>query len=39
LGGVRLELDSARERFTNSEQANSLLKREYRSPWVVPADV
>ena len=39
--GVRLgnwlEMDVATERFTNSAEANRLLTREYRAPYVVPA--
>jgi predicted dehydrogenase len=38
-GGQKLEFDPASERFTNSQAANALLKREYRSPWVVPEKV
>ncbi len=30
---ARLEWDSHSERFTNSEQANHLLRYEYRKPW------
>jgi hypothetical protein len=29
----RLQWDSARERFTNSEEANKMLHYEYRKPW------
>lgn len=35
VGNRRLELDAETESFTNSEQANQYLKREYREPWVI----
>jgi len=35
-GGQKLLVDPATETFTNSDAANALLKRDYRSPWVVP---
>jgi len=35
LGGRKLLVDPATETFTNSEEGNALLKREYREPWVV----
>ncbi len=31
--GERLKWDAAAERFTNSERANEMLRREYRKPW------
>jgi len=31
----RLEWDSVKERFTNSEKANELLSYEYRKPWTL----
>ncbi len=34
--GPWLEMDPASERFTNSDQANELLTRDYRKPFVVP---
>ena len=37
--GALLEMDPARERFTNSEAANRLLRREYRYPFIVPEQV
>jgi len=39
LGGQKLLVDSRTETFTNSAEANALLKREYRKPWVVPEEV
>ena len=33
----RLIWDPARERFTNSDEANRLLHYEYRKPWVLPS--
>ena len=39
LGGKKLLLDPKTETFTNSDQGNALLKREYRKPWVVPDSV
>lgn len=38
LGPV-LKMDPATERFTNNAQANALLRREYRKPFVVPEQV
>jgi predicted dehydrogenase len=37
--GPRLAFDSVTERFTASPQANALLTREYRKPFVVPDEV
>ncbi len=37
--GVFLEMDPATERFTNNEQANTMLRREYRKPFEVPENV
>lgn len=34
--GPWLEMDPATERFTNNDQANELLTRDYRQPFVVP---
>lgn len=31
--GEKLKWDGAAERFTNSEQANRMLRRDYRAPW------
>ena len=39
LGGEKLRIDSASERFTNSDAGNALLKRQYRSPFVIPDEV
>lgn len=39
LGGEKLLVDAQTESFTNSIQANQLLKREYRKPWVIPDEV
>jgi len=36
LGGRKLVLDSTTESFINDPDANKMLKREYRPPWVVP---
>lgn len=36
--GPLLELDPAREVFANSGPANALLSREYRPPFIVPAE-
>ena len=38
LGPV-LEIDQATERFTNHDEANELLSRKYRDPWVIPNEV
>lgn len=34
--GMKLHWDGQAERFTNSEEANRLLTREYRAPWRLP---
>ena len=34
-----VQFDPKTERFVNDEEANKLLKREYRSPYVVPDQV
>jgi hypothetical protein len=39
LGGEKLLVDPATETFTNNREANSMLKREYRRPWVIPDQV
>ena len=39
VGGEKLIVDQANERFVDNEKANALLKRRYRDPWVVPAQV
>ena len=39
LGGRKLTVDPATESFTDCPEANAMLKREYRQPWVVPNEV
>lgn len=39
LGGAKLDVDRKSESFTNNDNANKLLRREYREPWVVPEKV
>jgi len=39
VGNRQLEFDPQTETFTNCDQANKYLKREYRKPWVVPEKV
>ncbi|MHC4204343.1 MAG: Gfo/Idh/MocA family protein [Planctomycetota bacterium] len=39
VGNQKLELDPRTERFTNCDEANKYLKREYRKPWIVPENV
>jgi hypothetical protein len=34
-----VQFDPKTERFINDEEANKLLKREYREPYVVPDQV
>jgi len=36
--GRRLAIDSAKERFVNAPEADALLAREYRKPFVVPSE-
>lgn len=38
-GNKQLLFDGDKERFLNSDQANSLLKGNYRSPYIVPENV
>jgi hypothetical protein len=37
--GVPLEMDAKAERFTSSREANQMLTRDYRKPFVVPESV
>ena len=39
VGNQKLEFDPQTHTFTNCEQANKFLKREYRAPWIVPDNV
>ena len=39
LGGRKLIVDAQTETIVDDAQANKLLKREYRAPWVVPEKV
>ncbi|MCA9230566.1 MAG: Gfo/Idh/MocA family oxidoreductase [Planctomycetales bacterium] len=39
LGGQKLTIDPTSEFFTNSDEGNSLLRREYREPWVIRDEV
>ena len=39
VGGQKLAFDAKTERFTNSDEANKLLKRVGRSPWLIPEEV
>jgi len=36
LGGRKLDFDAGTETFVGDSQANAMLRREYRAPWVVP---
>ena len=37
--GRSLEFDPAKEEFVNDEEANKMLSRDYRAPFVVPENV
>ena len=39
LGGQKLVVDPKTESFVGNDEANALLKRDYREPWVVPDQV
>ena len=39
LGHRKLFFDSVTESFTNDDEANGLLKRKYREPYVIPETV
>ena len=39
VGNQKLEFDGQTESFSNCDQANKYLKRQYRQPWVVPDEV
>jgi hypothetical protein len=39
LGGRKLRVDPKTETLIDDAEANRMLKREYRSPWVVPGKV
>jgi predicted dehydrogenase len=39
LGGRRLKFDGETERFIDDKEANDLVKRKYRKPWVIPDEV
>jgi predicted dehydrogenase len=39
VGNLKLEFDPKTETFTNCDQANKYIKREYREPWIVPDNV
>lgn len=34
--GAKLVWDNAREQFVGNDQANAMLRREYRPPWTLP---
>ena len=37
--GRRLHIDPKTEGFNDDDEANALVKRDYRSPWVIPEEV
>ncbi|MBN1852713.1 MAG: Gfo/Idh/MocA family oxidoreductase [Pirellulales bacterium] len=39
LGGAKLQVDSSTESIRNHDEANRMLKRTYRAPWIVPEQV
>jgi predicted dehydrogenase len=39
LGGRKLSVDPASETIVDDAEANALLRREYRPPWVVPDEI
>lgn len=39
VGHRQLQWDGNRERFINDDEANALLRRKHRKPWVIPENV
>jgi len=39
VGNRKLDFDTSKEAFVGSSEANQLLKRTYRKPWIVPEHV
>jgi len=39
VGKRRLEWDNDKMQFINDDEANAMIKRTYRKPWVVPEEV
>jgi hypothetical protein len=39
LGGRKLVVDAKTETIVDDAEANGMLKREYRAPWVIPDKV
>ena len=39
LGGRKLKIDPKTEGFIDDAQANALVKRHYRKPWIIPDEV
>ena len=39
VGNLKLEFDPQTETFTNCDEANKYIRREYREPWIVPENV
>ena len=39
VGNRQLQWDGDKEQFINDDEANALVKREYRKPWVIPEKV
>jgi predicted dehydrogenase len=39
VGNLKLQFDPQTETFTNCDEANKYIRREYREPWIVPENV
>ena len=39
VGNRQLQWDGGKERFVNDDEANAMVKRTYREPWIIPETV